>query len=62
MPCSAVNDLASLDTKQLQIWAMQKQLEIPADAHWAMVTLTTNAAPDDLIQEIHRRARRALRR
>jgi hypothetical protein len=41
--------LAPFATKQLQIWAMQKQLGIPADAHWALVSLTSNAAPDDLI-------------
>ena len=41
--------LAPFATKQLQIWAMQKQLGIPADAHWALISLTTNAAPDDLI-------------
>jgi hypothetical protein len=28
---------------------MQKQLGIPDNAHWALVSLTTNALPDDLI-------------
>ncbi len=41
--------LAPFATKQLQIGAMQEQLGIPNDAHWALVTLTTNALPDDLI-------------
>ena len=41
--------LAPFATQQLEIWAMQKQLGIPQDAHWALVSLTTNAAPDDVI-------------
>ena len=36
-------------TQQLQMGAMQQQLGIPEDAHWATATLTTSAAPDDLI-------------
>jgi|HubBroStandDraft_2_1064218.scaffolds.fasta_scaffold01560_7 hypothetical protein len=28
---------------------MQKQLGIPPDAHWALVSFTTDAAPDDVI-------------
>jgi hypothetical protein len=41
--------LAPFATQQLQISAMQKQLGIPDDAHWALVKLTTNALPEDLI-------------
>jgi hypothetical protein len=41
--------LAPFATQQLQIWTMQKKLGIPDDAHWASVSLSTNAAPDDLI-------------
>jgi hypothetical protein len=41
--------LAPFATQQLQIWAMQKQLGIPDDAHWGLVSLTTNASPDDVI-------------
>ena len=41
--------LGPFATHQLQIWAMQKQLGIPDDAHWALVSLTTTGAPDDLI-------------
>ncbi len=41
--------LAPFATQQLQIGAMQKELGIPDDAHWALVSLTTNASPDDLI-------------
>jgi hypothetical protein len=44
-----VVQLAPFATEQLPIGAMQKQLGIPDDAHWALVSLTTNAAPDDLI-------------
>jgi hypothetical protein len=44
-----VLQLAPFATQQIQVWAMQKQLGIPEDAHWAMVSLTTNAAPDDVI-------------
>jgi hypothetical protein len=36
-------------TRQLPIGALQEQLGIPNDAHWALVTLTTTASPDDLI-------------
>jgi hypothetical protein len=42
-------ELAPFATQQLQIGAMQKQLGIPDNAHWAMASLTTNASPDDLI-------------
>jgi hypothetical protein len=41
--------LAPFATQQLQIASVQKQLGIPDDAHWALVTLTTDALPDDLI-------------
>jgi hypothetical protein len=41
--------LAPFATQQLQIGTMQKQLGIPDDAHWALVTLTSPASPDDLI-------------
>jgi hypothetical protein len=41
--------VAPFVTQQLEVWAMQKQLGIPADAHWALVSVTTNAGPDDLI-------------
>ncbi len=42
-------ELAPFATQQLQIGAIQKQLGIPNDAHWALVTLSANALPDDLI-------------
>lgn len=41
--------LAPFATQQLQIGALQKQLGIPDDGRWALVTLTTTALPDDLI-------------
>src|ERR1700680_2930202 len=41
--------LAPFETRQIQVGAMQKQLGIPADAHWALVTLTTSAMPDELV-------------
>ena len=41
--------LAPFATHQLQIWAMQKQLGIPDDAHWALVSLSAIGSPDDLI-------------
>jgi len=41
--------LAPFETRQIQVGAMQKQLGIPSDAHWALVTLTTSAMPDELI-------------
>jgi hypothetical protein len=42
-------DLAPFATQQLQIGPLQKQLGVPDDAHWALVTLTSNGMPDDLI-------------
>jgi hypothetical protein len=42
-------DLAPFATQQLQIGAMQGQLGIPNDAHWALATLTATASPDDLV-------------
>jgi hypothetical protein len=41
--------LAPFATQELQIGTMQKQLGIPDDAHWALVTLTSPALPDDLM-------------
>jgi hypothetical protein len=41
--------LAPFATQQLQIYAMQRQLGIPENAYWALVSLTTSASPDDLI-------------
>jgi hypothetical protein len=41
--------LKPFETRRLDIGAMQKQLGIPDDAHWAMVTLTSPASPDDLL-------------
>lgn len=41
--------LKPFETRQLEIGAMQKQLGIPDDAHWALVTLTSPASPDDLM-------------
>jgi hypothetical protein len=41
--------MAPFATQQLQIGAMQKQLGIPNDAHWALVTLTSSTAPNDVI-------------
>ena len=41
--------LAPFATQQLQIGAMQKDLGIPDSAHWALVSLTTDALPDDLV-------------
>jgi hypothetical protein len=35
--------LAPFSTREVQIGGMQKQLQIPDDAHWALVALTTNA-------------------
>jgi hypothetical protein len=42
-------NLAPYSTQQLPIGAMQKQLVIPDDAHWALVTLSTPASPNDLV-------------
>jgi hypothetical protein len=42
-------DLPPFATQQLQIGPMQQQLGIPNNAHWALVTITTSAQPDDLI-------------
>jgi hypothetical protein len=42
-------NLAPYSTQQLPIGAMQKQLGIPDDAHWALVTLSTAASPNDLV-------------
>ena len=41
--------LRPFETLRLDIGPMQKQLAIPDDAHWALVTLTTTASPDDLV-------------
>jgi hypothetical protein len=41
--------LKPFETLHLNIGSMQSQLAIPDDAHWALVTLTTPASPDDLI-------------
>lgn len=41
--------LKPFETKRIEIGPMQKQLGIPADAHWALVTLRSAASPDDLI-------------
>src|SRR6202451_3738780 len=42
-------NMAPFATQQLPIGAMQKQLGIPDDAHWALVTLTSSTAPNDVI-------------
>jgi hypothetical protein len=41
--------LQPFETRQMDIGAMQKQLGIPDDAHWALVTLTSPSSPDDLL-------------
>jgi hypothetical protein len=41
--------IAPFATQQVQIGAMQQLLQIPDNAHWALVSLTTDAMPDDLI-------------
>jgi hypothetical protein len=41
--------LKPFETRQLDIGSMQKQLGIPDDAHWALVTLTSPVSPDDLL-------------
>ena len=41
--------LGPYETRLIEIDLMQKQLGIPQDAHWALATLSTNAAPDSLI-------------
>jgi hypothetical protein len=41
--------LKPFETRQLKIGPMQKQLGIPDNAHWALVTLTSPASPDDLL-------------
>lgn len=41
--------LAPFATQQMQIGTMQPLLQIPDNAHWALVSLTTMAQPDDLI-------------
>ncbi|HEY6770654.1 MAG TPA: hypothetical protein VI386_38410 [Candidatus Sulfotelmatobacter sp.] len=42
-------NLASFETRQLEIGPMQKKLGIPDDAHWALVTLSSPESPDDLL-------------
>ncbi len=42
-------NLAPYETRQIAVGLMQKQLGIPADAHWALVTLSPPAAPDSLM-------------
>jgi hypothetical protein len=42
-------EFAPFATQQLQIGALQKQVGIPDDAHWALVSVTTTGSPDDLI-------------
>lgn len=42
-------NLQPFETRQLEIGPMQKRLGIPEDAHWALVTLTSPASPDDLL-------------
>jgi hypothetical protein len=41
--------LAPFATQQYQIAAMQSLLRIPDNAHWGLVTLTTDAEPHDLV-------------
>jgi hypothetical protein len=41
--------LQPFETRQLDIGAMQKQMGIPEEAHWALVTLTSPSSPDDLL-------------
>lgn len=41
--------LAPFATQQVPIGAMQSLLQIPDNAHWALVSLTASAQPDDLI-------------
>ena len=41
--------LKPFETRQLEIGPMQNRLGIPEDAHWALVTLTSPASPDDLL-------------
>src|SRR5215469_12982506 len=41
--------LHPFETHHLEIDPMQTELGIPDDAHWALVTLTSSASPDDLI-------------
>lgn len=41
--------LAPFATQQMQIGTMESLLRIPNDAHWGLVTLTTDALPDDLV-------------
>ncbi|HEX8814185.1 MAG TPA: D-Ala-D-Ala carboxypeptidase family metallohydrolase [Terriglobales bacterium] len=43
--------LAPFETRQIQIGDMQKPLGIPAEAHWALATVTTSASPDELVVE-----------
>lgn len=42
-------ELAPFETRKIDIWRMQSKLGVPSDAHWALVSLSTNAAPDDVI-------------
>ncbi len=41
--------LGPFATQQVQIAGEQSLLQIPNNAHWGMVTLTTDALPDDLV-------------
>jgi len=42
-------NLKPFETRQLEIGPIQKKVGIPDDAHWALVTFTSPASPDDLL-------------
>ncbi|MGA2694697.1 MAG: hypothetical protein ABSE92_01465 [Terriglobales bacterium] len=42
-------NLAPYETRKIDISTMQKPLNIPDDAHWALVTLSATVQPDELI-------------
>jgi hypothetical protein len=42
-------NLGAYETRQIEVGLIQKQLGIPAEAHWALVTLSTPASPDTLM-------------
>ncbi len=41
--------MGPFETHQIQIGAMQTQPSIPTSAHWGLVTISSNGAPDDLV-------------
>ncbi len=48
VPATALR-LAPYQTQQIDVTSLQSSKVIPADAHWASVTLTTDGLPDEIV-------------